>query len=410
MRAIVIGAGIGGLTAALALHRAGIEVQVYESVPELRPLGVGINLLPHSVRVLDALGALDPLLPISVQPEAFALFTRHGQEVWREQRGTAAGYRWPQLSVHRGELQMALLKTVQEALPAGAVATGHHLARWRQDAQGVLARLVDLRTGTVLLEDEADLMIAADGIHSAVRASLYPQEGPPVWNGALIYRGVTETELFLGGRTQVMIGGRQTFIAYPIRRVRGRALTNWAARFFVDRAHGHAREDWNRLGETDQVLPRYRDWRFGWLDVPGIVAGADAMFEYPMVDRDPIPRWSFARVTLLGDAAHPMYPLGSNGASQAVLDAAALAAALRGARDVERALAEYEAARRPATAQVVAMNRAGGPEVVVTMVEERAPEGFEDLEQVMPHAERAAIAAKYKQAAGFQVEAVNQGG
>ena len=407
MRAIVIGAGVGGLTAALALHKAGLTVQVYEAVPELRPLGVGINLLPHSVRVLDSLGALPALLPIAVQTGEFALFTRHGQKVWSEPRGIAAGYRWPQLSVHRGELQMLLYRQVLQTLPEGAVATGHHLARWEQDETGITAYLIDRRTGTELARDRADLIIAADGIHSTARALLFPQEGPPVWNGAMIYRGTSETAPFLSGRTQVMAGGRQTFIAYPIRLSHGRALTNWAARFFVDPERGHAREDWNRAGDPAAILPRYQGWRFDWLDIPAVIAGADAIYEYPMVDRDPLPRWTHGRLTLLGDAAHPMYPLGSNGASQAILDAAALAQALTATSDIAAALAAYEAARRPATSQVVAMHRACGPEVVVSMVEERAPDGFDDIETVMPHAERAAIAARYKQAAGFEVQAVN---
>jgi len=405
MRAIITGGGIGGLVTAMALHQAGIGVCVFESVAELRPLGVGINLLPHCMRVLGALGVAERLIPLGVETQELCYFNNRGQEIWREKRGRAAGYRWPQLAIHRGELHMALLAHATEMLGPEAIVTGHHLARFED--QGGQVQFIDRRSGTVLTTETADLLVGTDGIHSTVRAHFYPDEGAPVWNGAIIWRGTTETAPFLSHRTQFMAGGAQTFIGYPIGLSHGRALTNWAARRFVG-AGDFRRGDWNRRGDPADFLPLYADWHFPWLDIPAVIQNADAIYEYPMVDRDPLARWSFGRVTLLGDAAHPMYPLGSNGASQAILDAEALAQALSEEADVEAALSRYETQRRPATTQVVTSNRAGGPEAVIRMVEERAPSGFDDLEQVMPRAELEAFASRYKQVAGFDLAAVNR--
>jgi len=408
MKAIIVGGVVGGLTTALALHRAGIDVELFESVAEPRPLGVGINLLPHCLRVLDTLGALAPLIPLAVQPQRQSLFNRFGQKVWEEPRGLAAGYKFPQLSIHRGLLQMSLLETARAQLGEARIHLGHHLAGLRQDGNGVVAEFIDRHSGKSLCELRADVLIAADGIHSVVRRHFYPDEGPPVWNGALIWRGTTRNAPILDGATQIMVGGVQTFIAYPIVAADGSIITNWAARRFVDRSKGFAREDWNRKARPEAVLPHYATWSLDWIDIPDIIGRAEQIFEYPMVDRDPLPRWSFGAVTLLGDAAHPMVPLGSNGASQAILDTQALVSALREEPNVAAALTRYESERRPATAAIVANNRSGGPEVVVRIAEDRAPHGFDDIEQVIPRSELEQISARYKQVAGFDLAAVNR--
>lgn len=410
MKVLVVGAGIGGLVTALALHRAGIEVEVFESAPTLRPLGVGINLLPHATRHLAELDALAPLLSIGIETAELVYFNKFGQRIWREPRGVAAGYRFPQIAINRGELQFALLKIVQQRLGGERIRTGHHLVDFDAGDDGVTAQFADRSGGSVTARASGDVLIGADGIHSTVRARFYPAEGAPKWNGGLIWRGVTETTPFLSGRSQVMAGGRQTFIAYPMSRQhldRGRSLTNWAARFFVDPSRALPPEDWNRPGKLDDFLPHYQNWHFDWLDIPALIRDAQAIYEFPMVDRDPLPRWTFGRVTLLGDAAHPMVPLGSNGASQAILDAAALAHALRASPAIDSALRGYEDERRIKTAEVVAQNRRGGPEVVIRIVEERAPEGFTDLDTVIRHDELVRIADSYKQAASFDLESVN---
>jgi 2-polyprenyl-6-methoxyphenol hydroxylase-like FAD-dependent oxidoreductase len=409
---IIVGAGIGGLVTALALHRIGINARIYESVAELRPLGVGINLLPHATKVLGQLGLIDALAEVSVATRELIYLNKLGQEIWREPRGHEAGYAWPQLSIHRGELQMVLLRAVRERLGDERIRTGHHFAKVDQIANDrVRATFVRRATGETIAEDTADLLIGADGIHSAVRAQLYPNEGPPKWNGILLLRATSQAPAIHSGREMVAIGySGYRFVAYPILRRDADAvqpLINWIAEVGQDASGSFRREDWNRPGTIADVLPRYERWVFDWLDVPSVMRAADAVYEYPYVDRDPVERWTFGRVTLLGDAAHPMYPMGSNGGSQAILDARALADALTQEPDIDRALAAYEAARRPPTAALVHSNRRQGPSEIQTIVEQRAPNGFERIESVLSPAELAEISARYKRLAGFDQATVN---
>ncbi len=409
LEALIVGGGIGGLVTALDLHAAGIGVRIFEAAQEVKPLGVGINLLPHSVRHLDRLGCLDRLLELGIPISEQRFYNRQGQHIWTDPRGMAAGYRWPQIGIHRGELQVALLAIVRERIPADRIHLGCQLTGFEETDDGVIGHLMERATHRRFTM-KGDVLIGADGIHSTIRHHFYPDEGPAKWNGALIFRAVTETDPFLSGTSQFMAGGRQTIIGYPISqryRAQGRSLTNWAARFFIDPSSGFAREDWNRRGRLEDLLPRYADWTFDFLDIPAVMRGATAIWEFPMVDRDPLPRWSHGRVTLLGDAAHPMYPLGSNGASQAILDAHALVQALTGYSGVKNALEAYEAERRPRTAQIVLQNRAGGPERIVSLCEERAPAGFTDLEAVLPAQEMRGILDRYKALASFDLASVN---
>jgi 2-polyprenyl-6-methoxyphenol hydroxylase-like FAD-dependent oxidoreductase len=385
---------------------------VHEQVAELRPLGVGINLLPHAVKVLTALGLQDALDTTAVRTGELAYFNRHGQEIWREPRGLDAGYRWPQFSIHRGELQLILLAAARARLGDARIRFGRRAVEAAERPGGrARTRFVD-RDGADLGWRESDVVIAADGIHSALRARLAPGEGPPRWNGSILWRAVTEDwPPFLSGRSMIMAGHQdQKFVCYPISRAaldRGRARVNWIAERRVDPSAAWRREDWNRPGRFEEFLPHFESWRFGWLDVPALIRGATACYEYPMVDRDPLPRWTFGPVTLLGDAAHPMYPIGSNGASQAILDAAALARALAAHGPTAAGLAAYEAERRPATAAIVLANRANGPEQVMQLAEERAPGGFARIEDVIPRAELEEIALRYKRLAGFDPATLN---
>lgn len=403
--AVVIGAGIGGLATALSLHEVGARVDVFDAVGELRPLGVGINLLPHAVRELDALGLLEQLLTHAVTPTALVYCTKRGQEIWREPRGLAAGYPWPQLSIHRGLLQDVLRNAVVERLGSDALHLGQRLVRVGGSDQRPVATF---ESG----EAHADLVIAADGIHSALRAQRYPHEGAFSWNGSLLWRGIAEVDPVLDGRTMIWAGHPdQKFVGYPIADLPGgRQRLNFIAEIRRPASDLAAAEDWSRPGSLDDFLPEFETWDFGWLDVPAIVRAAPQTFLFPMVDREPIPRWTFGRTTLLGDAAHPMYPIGSNGASQAILDARVLAGCLRRHwDDLDKALHRYESTRRPVTAAIVRANRGLGPEVPMALVEERAPDGFASVDDVISAEEIARVTEQYRATAGFSLAALQEG-
>jgi 2-polyprenyl-6-methoxyphenol hydroxylase-like FAD-dependent oxidoreductase len=403
MRVIIIGGGIGGLTTALALHAAGIEAAVYEASATVRPLGVGINLQPHAVRELTELGLGDALAETGIATQELVYANRFGQVIWREDRGLRAGYRWPQYSIHRGRLQTLLWEVTQARLGPARVQAGKRLASFTQDEGSVTARFADGSTAT------ADLLIAADGIHSVVRQHFAPDEGPPKWNGAILWRATSEAPAYLTGASMVQAGSHdQKFVVYPIAELPGgRRLTNWIAEIRFEPDHVWNREDWNRPGRLADVLPAFESWDFGWLDVPGLMRRAEAVFEFPMVDRDPLERWTDGRVTLLGDAAHPMYPIGSNGASQAILDARRIAWHLATAPGWPEALTAYEAERRPATAAIVAANRGLGPDLVLELVHQRAPDGFADLDAVISRRELEETASGYKTLAGFDPAVLN---
>lgn len=408
--AIIVGWGIGGLVTALKLHRTNASVRVFESVENIQALGVGINLLPHAVRVLTELGLTDKLNKIGLPTAELIYVNQFGQKIWEEARGIDAGYRWPQYSIHRGRLQMLLLEAVKEQLGEEAVITGHHLSSFETVGDEVVAHFVNRKTGESLGSYRADMMIAADGIHSVVRKHFYPNEGLPKFSGRILWRGISEFTPFLTGKTMIMAGYQdQKFVAYPVcpkTADKGSSLVNWIAELTVG-GDLPSRADWNKKIDKDIFAPAFASWDFGWLNVPKLIEQTDAVYEFPMVDRDPLPQWTFGRVTLLGDAAHPMYPIGSNGASQAILDADALGQALMEQSDIELALKGYETVRLVPTANIVLSNRKNGPEVVMQIVKERAPNGFEHLHDVISQQELENIANRYKQIAGFDKETLN---
>jgi len=399
MKIVIAGAGIGGLVAAMCLHRAGFDVKVYEAVGELKPLGVGINIQAGAVRILCGLGLEPALAATAIETRELRFANRHGQTIWADPRGRHAGLPWPQFSIHRGELQMILYRAAQEMLGKDRIRLGRRIARFAQHHGKVSAQFVD-RDGMPVENAEADMLIGADGIHSAVRAQFYPDEGPPKWQGILMWRGVTVGKPFLDGATMVQAGHHtQKFVCYPVSRVhadRGEALINWICDLYVGDGALPSREDWNKPGKLADFLPRFADWKFGWLDVPDVIHSAHTILEFPMVDRDPLPRWSHGRVTLLGDAAHPMYPIGSNGASQAIIDGEAITQELLAAADPEVALKRYEERRLPPTARIVDSNRRKGIDIMLDIVEQRAPQGFSDLESVLPARELEQIVGDYK--------------
>ncbi|MCW2517000.1 MAG: 2-polyprenyl-6-methoxyphenol hydroxylase-like oxidoreductase [Mycobacterium sp.] len=347
---LIAGAGIGGLTAALALHQHGIEATVVDRVAELRPLGVGINLLPRAVAELERLGLADVVAHHAVAPRAIEFHDTVGHLLFREPRGVDGGYRWPQLSVHRGRLQALLLDTVRDRIGPHAVRVDHRVTGFEESADGVL---VHTDAGSIA----AEMLIGADGIHSAVRAQLHPVGDPLLWSGMRMFRGATRTAPFLDGETMAIIKGEGVdVITYPI----GDGLVNWVVQ--VDEtAPGALPGDvnWNAPADAEVVVGHLVDVRVDWLHLADLVRNAEAVLEYPMVDRNPLPWWSdpegHCRVTLLGDAAHPMYPVGANGGSQSIIDALAVGDALN--RDMRNGLRDYETRRRAETADVVAANR-----------------------------------------------------
>jgi len=409
--AIIVGGGIGGLVTALKLHRTGVSVKVFESVENIQALGVGINLLPHAVRVLTDLGLNEKLEQIGIPTRELIYVNKFGSEIWQEDRGIHAGYSWPQYSIHRGRLQMLLLDAVIERLGEDAVFTGHHLMSFDVGDTEVTAHFINKKTNQAVGSYTGDIMIAADGIHSAVRKFYYPNEGAPKFSGRILWRAITEGDPYLTGKSMIMAGYQdQKFVAYPIEEnVNGtrKSLINWIAELAIE-DEMPPRADWNKKIDKEKFAPDFAAWDFGWLDVPKLIEEAKAVYEFPMVDRDPLPAWTFERVTLLGDAAHPMYPIGSNGASQAILDADALEQAILEQSHSTEALKAYEEARLEATAEIVHTNRQNGPEVVMQIAEERAPEGFENIEDIMSRQERENIANRYKRIAGFDRESLNK--
>ncbi|TCD13724.1 flavin-dependent oxidoreductase [Oricola cellulosilytica] len=409
MTILIAGAGIAGLTLALSCHQVGLSCRLFEQVDAIRPLGVGINLQPHAVRELFELGLEEELDAIGVRTREVAYFSSTGRPIWSEPRGRFAGYDWPQFSVHRGQLQMMLVDAVRERLGPNAIETGMKLTGFADHAGGVTAAFRDASGYGVAVE--GDILVGADGIHSTVRERLHPDEGPPVWGGAILWRGTAWAELFLSGATMAMAGHeRQKFVTYPISRPdseTGRALINFIAELKTDPSRGWRREDYNRTADLEEFLPQFEHWRFDWLDVPALIRSAERIYEYPMIDRDPLDAWTKGHVTLTGDAAHPMYPIGSNGASQAILDARVMVRELLVHGPHRDALTAYENDRRPATTGIVLANRGNGPDAVMQIVEERCGGVFDHIDDVLTPEERATIATDYKKLAGFDVDGLN---
>ncbi len=414
MKVIIAGGGIGGLATALMLHDRGIEAEVYERSPEIREMGVGINTLPHAIKELERIGLLGALDRVAIRTYELTYQNRHGQTVWHELRGLHAGLDMPQFSIHRGRLQGVLRDAVAERLGPGAIKTGHMCTSVEQDGKSATA-IFQLHGSSETRRVSADAVIGADGIHSVIRQQFYPDQGTPAWNGIMLWRGATHWQPFQTGRSMVIAGGMSAkLVLYPIAddgREDGKVLMNWAVAAKLGDAGTPMprREDWNREGKMQELLPFVENtFHLDVLDPLALIRATGTFYEYPMCDRDPVNQWSIGRITLLGDSAHPMYPVGSNGASQAILDARCLADKLADVSGVEAALKAYEAERLPATATIVQQNRGGGPERVIDLVEQRAPDGFARLEDVATHEELEAVVRGYQKTAGFDKEAVNR--
>jgi 2-polyprenyl-6-methoxyphenol hydroxylase-like FAD-dependent oxidoreductase len=405
---LIVGAGIGGLTAALALHRQGLSPQIYEAAPALRPLGVGLNLLPHAVRELSDLGLEAKLTAAGIVTRQYLFYTRAGQLVYSEPRGTDAGYGWPQISIHRGDLHAILLEAVLARLGPKAIFLDHKCIGVDQDESRAIARFETKPDahGTVL--------VACDGIHSAARSQMHPRGTALRYEGTTQYRGVTKWAPFQGGASMVYLGTNThgKLVLYPIRNNidgEGNQLLNWVIE--VQRPADGLIRDWTRRAHVDDFIAGFEYCRFDWLDLPELLCGAEEIYEYPMVDQDPLPFWTQGRITLLGDAAHPMMPRGSNGAAQAIIDATTLANALATSADARPALKHYEDQRRPATSGVVMANRSISPDAILNVIEERTGgKPFERIEDVISTEELVEWQERYKAVAGFAARDLQRSG
>jgi 2-polyprenyl-6-methoxyphenol hydroxylase-like FAD-dependent oxidoreductase len=407
---VVAGGGIGGLTVALTLQQIGVPCVVLEAVASLKPLGVGINLQPNAVRELYDLGiGAAELDTIGLQAREWALVGLNGKDVYSEPRGLLAGYRWPQYSVHRGGFQMLLYRTALERLGPSAVRTGQRVVGYRNEADGVAVLVRS--TGGALTELRAKLLIAADGLHSTARAQMHPNQPPIHWGGAIMWRGTTPGVPIRSGASFVGLGThRHRVVFYPISQpdaITGLATINWIAEITVDNSQGLRDGDWNRKVPIDSFIHHFEGWRYDWLDVPAMLRGADEVFEYPMIDRDPVPTWIDGYVALLGDAAHVMYPTGSNGASQAIVDARVLGAAMLEHGVTSEALRAYDRKLCAEISSVVLRNRGAGPFGLLNMLDERCGGVFDDIDAVISPAEREEFMSRYRSAAGFARERLN---
>ncbi len=405
----IIGGGIAGLALALNLKRRNIDCRVYETAPELKELGVGITLLPHATRELDALGLLPEIKSLAIENVESCFFNRFGQLLYKEPRGKFAGYSYPELGIHRGRLHMALYRAALAALGPDRIVTNRHCTAVEQSDSGVTVRLRETSSGKDAPPVSAEVAIGCDGINSAVRKQFYPDE-QVAFAGINTWRGVTRRKPILTGRSYMRVGSIRTgkIVIYPIIDNvdgEGNQLVNWMAEIQTQNVE---KNDWNKSGKLDDFLPIYQGWKFDWLDVGELIRSSDTILEYPMVDKDPIPRWTFGRITFAGDAAHPMYPRGSNGAAQGLIDARTLADLLgRHGSDMPQALAEYETRRREVTAKIVRTNREHPPDFINIRVEElTGDKPYDDLDKFITQNELKTLSDNYKRVAGFAVEDV----
>lgn len=418
---LIAGAGIGGLTTALALQAAGFtNINIYEAASQLTTLGVGINVQPSAVLILRNLGLLDALEKTAIKTQELNFYNRHGNPILSEPRGESAGYAIPQFSIHRGEFQMLLLSAVKERLGEGCIHLNSALTGFEQNENSITAHFAQRNLESTVLSEsiKGDILIAADGINSTARKLLYPNEGPPRFSGRMLWRGCLERDPYLTGASMVWAGhADQKFIAYPISQRsanNGKSLVNWIAELRIrskeelELDKTPPKTDWTKTVDKNVFQGPFENWRCGGLEMKDLIESTEKVFEFPMSDRDPVERWTFGRLTLLGDAAHAMYPIGSNGASQAIIDAEFLAKCFSQTPDeLPAALKQYQEERLPATAKIVMVNRANGPDHVLQLAEERAPDGFENIYNVIPKEELEGIGKAYKAVAGFERDAVN---
>ncbi|CAO3358524.1 flavin-dependent oxidoreductase, partial [Azospirillum melinis] len=355
---------------------------------------------------LTELGVGERLAAKGVSTREYCFYTRHGQRVYSEPRGRFAGYDWPQLSIHRADLHEVLFDAVRERLGEDAVIFGHRCVGLEQADDVATVHFAD-PAGARLASVSGPIVIACDGVHSVARKQYHPNEATPRYEGTTQYRGATRWKPFLTGASMVYFGTYETgkLITYPMRDSideDGNQLINWVIELSKDSLQTR---DWNRQSNVEEFIGHFEHASFDWLDIPAMLRAADVILEYPMIDQDPLPFWTSGRVTLLGDAAHPMMPRGSNGAAQAIIDAITLANLLAAGGDPVAALKEYEAIRLAATGRVVLANREIAPDAILRVVDERTGgHPFTRIEDVISTDELAAWQERYRKVAGFSAE------
>lgn len=406
---LIAGGGIGGLALALTLEQIGVHAIVFEAVRELRPLGVGINIQPNAVRELLDLGLTrEDLDSVGVPAREWALVGRNGNDIYAEPRGLEAGYKWPQYAVHRGRFHLLLYRKLIERAGEGAVRLGSRVTGYSNNPNGTVTARIEAADGRHTTET-GTVLIGADGIHSAIRAQMHPDQPPIHWGGAVMWRGTTRARPIRTGSSFVGLGThRQRMVIYPISHpdAEGMAQINWIAEVTYD-APPQAPEGWFRPIEIDDFIQHFEGWTWDWLDVPALLRGAEVAYENPMIDRDPVPTWRDGRVALMGDGAHAMYPTGSNGASQAVIDARTLGLEMLRHGVGPSALEAYDRALCGPVSELILRNRGAGPFGLLNLVDARCGGVFDNIDDVIPQAERTEFMAKYKAAAGFAIDALN---
>ncbi|MFP1632591.1 flavin-dependent oxidoreductase [Zhengella sp. ZM62] len=411
---LIAGGGIGGLAAALTLNQIGVSCTVFEQVRDLKPLGVGINIQPNAVRELYDLGfSAGDLDRVGLPAREWALVGLNGNDIYSEPRGLLAGYNWPQYAVHRGQFHMMLAEAFMARAGAGALRLGARVTGYENNADGTVTALIEQGDGSTTRET-GSLLIGADGIHSAIRAQMHPGQPPIHWGGAIMWRGTTQAEPIRTGSSFVGLGThRHRMVIYPISHpdpATGLATINWIAEMTLDNSEGWQASGWFRPVKIEEFVHNFEGFRYDWLDVPEMLRKADIAYENPMIDRDPVPTWVDGSVALMGDAAHAMYPTGSNGASQAIMDARVMGAAMVEHGVTRNALSAYDAKLCGPVSELILRNRGAGPFGLLNMVDERCGGEFDDIDDVIPAAERAEFMAKYKAAAGFAIEKLNSSG
>ena len=444
MSIAICGGGIAGMAFVLSLHDAGFHnIDIYESVSTISEVGVGINIQPSAVRELIELGLGEELSKTGIPTREIIYHHINGQEIFREPRGKAAGYKWPQYSIHRGKLLGILHAAVVERLGEERIHTGYKAIDCGQittTGEGV-DNNVSWATFKVIKDNEnkkkegnagaaserekeqnkttktieADLIVGCDGVHSNIRKAL-TNEDAPRWTGIVMLRGLTKMKPFFTGCSMTIIGLiEREMVIYPISKEvedEGESLVNWVALKQVGKEKVKSlQEKWSiEVENIDEAIKPFEHFQYDFIDVPNMIRSAEKVYQYPMIDRQPLDSWVYGNITLLGDAAHPMIPIGANGATQAIIDGRVLASELYHKKDISSALKAYDEKHREAVNNIVKANREESETTFLEIIHNHCPDmnckeyNFNDI---LTEEDLKKISKTYKDVAGFNPETLN---